>query len=57
MVGYREAGISLFDACSGKEKGLIQYESDPSKALEYQQINKLVVSEEQSLIIAGMEDN
>lgn len=57
MVGYREPAISLFDACSGKEKAFLQYETDPSKASALQQINKLAVSEEQSLIIAGMEDN
>lgn len=57
VVTYQEPVISLFDASTGKEKGLINYQYDESKVLSLQQINKVIVSEEQKLIIAGTEDN
>jgi WD40 repeat protein len=57
IVTYQEPVISLFDASTGKEKGLINYQYDHSKHLCLQQINKVIVSEEQGLIVAGTEDN
>jgi WD40 repeat protein len=57
LVTYQEPLISIFDASTGKEKGLVQVPHDQTKPLELQQINKVLVSEEQGLIIAGTEDN
>ncbi len=57
MVTYQEPIISIFDASTGKEKAVISYPYDENKPLHLQQINKVIVSEEQGLIIAGTEDN
>lgn len=57
MVAYQEPIVSIYDASTGKEKGLINVSHDETKSLALQQINKVIVSEEQGLIIAGTEDN
>ncbi len=49
--------MSIFDASTGKEKGVINVQHDETKSLNSQQINKVIVSEEQGLIIAATEDN
>jgi WD40 repeat protein len=57
VVAYQEPVMSIFDASTGKEKGMITLQYDESKNMHTQQINKVIVSEEQGLIIAGTEDN
>jgi striatin 1/3/4 len=47
----------MFDASTGQEKGTINFTYDSNKPMRLQQINKVVISESQKLIIAGTEDN
>lgn len=49
--------ISIFDASTGQEKNNISFAYDDAKFFNYQQINRLVASESQKLLIAGTEDN
>ncbi|CDW73793.1 calmodulin binding protein 3 [Stylonychia lemnae] len=57
LVSYQNPLISVWDASTGQEQGLLTYKMDESKPYILQQINKLVISESQKLIVAGTEDN
>lgn len=57
LVSYSQSLMSIYDAATGQEKALINFAHDDSKPASLQQINKLIVSETEKLIIAGTEDN
>jgi hypothetical protein len=44
-VSYTDPFISLYDASTGKEKGLIKFQIDEQKKHNMQQINKVIVCE------------
>ena len=56
-MSYSQPLVSIYDASTGQEKGLINFTHDDSKPAHLQQINKMIVSESEKLIIAGTEDN
>ena len=49
--------MSIFDGTTGQEKSTIPIKIDDQKPFVLQQINKVIISESEKLIICGTEDN
>jgi hypothetical protein len=45
IVSYQEPLLSIYDASTGKEKGIISFQYDDQKSHALQQINKIMISE------------
>jgi WD40 repeat protein len=56
-VSYQDPHLSIFDGSTGQEKSFMTFKIDDQKNYYSQQINKMVVSEQNKLLIAGTEDN